>query len=140
MGFVPLVIGACVIIFGLTLVFSQGQIGMGGFLGFLSPNNLALFTFGASGAIPIFQFDRWWTVLSAGWLHGGLLHIFLNMMALRQLAPAAADLYGPGRMTIIYVVGSIAGFALSSVTAQLIPPLVIIPRLLVIAGSQFTVG
>src|SRR5687768_12090624 len=61
LGFVPFVIGTCAVIYALTLVFSQGQIGMGGFLGFLSPNNLALFTFGASGAIPIFQFDRWWT-------------------------------------------------------------------------------
>ena len=34
-----------------------------------------LFLFGASGAIPVFGFGRWWTVLSAGWLHAGLLHI-----------------------------------------------------------------
>ena len=53
-------------------------------------------------------------MLSAGWLHGGLLHIFMNMMAVRQLAPAIAELYGPGRMVIIYTVGGAAGFALSS--------------------------
>ncbi len=140
LGFVPFVMGTCVVVYGLMFVFSQGQVGTGGLFSLFSPSQEALFLFGASGSIPVFAAGRWWTVLSAGWLHGGLLHIFLNMMALRQLAPAAADLYGPGRMTIIYVAGSIAGFALSSITAALIPPLVIIPRLLVISGSQFTVG
>ncbi len=42
--------------------------------------------------MPVFGIGRWWTVLSAGWLHGGLLHILFNMMAVRQLAPAIADL------------------------------------------------
>jgi rhomboid protease GluP len=138
LGFVPFAIGACAIIFALTLVFSQGQIGMGGFLGFLSPNNLALFTFGASGAIPIFQFDRWWTVLSAGWLHGGLMHIFFNMYALRVLAPATSELYGPGRMVIIYVTSSVAGFALSSFAGEFIPRLNFL--IFSFGGSDFTVG
>ena len=55
-----------------------------------------LFRFGASGAIPVFRFDRWWTIFSAGWLHGGLLHIFFNMLWVRQLAPETAELYGAG--------------------------------------------
>ena len=46
--------------------------------------------------------DRWWTVLSAGWLHGSLLHIIFNMMWVRDLGPVVADMYGPGRMVIIY--------------------------------------
>jgi rhomboid protease GluP len=138
MGFVPFVIGACAIIFGLTLVASQGQIGMGGLLGLLSPSNAALFAFGASGSLPVVGAGRWWTVLSAGWLHGGLLHIFFNMYALRHLAPATADLYGPGRMVVIYVASSVAGFALSSFAAVFIPRI----NLLFISfgGSQFTVG
>jgi len=73
-------------------------------------------------------------VLSAGWLHAGLLHILFNMMAARQLAPAIANLYGAGRMVIIYVIGGVAGFALSSVAGQFIPPIFIL------RGGQFTVG
>ena len=64
---------------------------MGGLFSMLSPSSRALFLFGASGALPVFAGGRWWTILSAGWLHGGLLHIFMNMMALRQLAPAVAE-------------------------------------------------
>ena len=38
---------------------------------FLSPGVPSLFLFGASGALPVFGYGRWWTPLSAGWLHGG---------------------------------------------------------------------
>jgi rhomboid protease GluP len=93
-----------------------------------------MFIFGASGALPVFQFDRWWTVLSAGWLHAGPLHIFFNMLAARQLAPAVADLFGPGRMIIVYIAGSVAGFTLSSLAGAFIP------RLPLIGGGSFTVG
>ena len=41
-------------------------------------------------------FGRWWTILSAAWLHGGVLHILFNMLWVRQLGPATADIYGPG--------------------------------------------
>src|SRR5262245_41439274 len=109
LGFVPFVIGTCVIVWILTLLAS-GNIGMGGLFSMLSPNGLALFAFGASGAVPVFQYGRWWTVLSASWLHAGILHILFNMMAVRQLAPGIADLYGPGRTVIIYTAGSVFGF------------------------------
>ena len=134
MGFVPFVIGACVVMYALTLVASRGNIGMGGLFTLFSPSRQSLFLFGASGAIPVFVADRWWTVLSAAWLHGGALHILFNMMWVRQLAPATADLYGPGRMVIIYTVASIAGFALSSLAGAYLPDLIFL------RGGQFTVG
>jgi rhomboid protease GluP len=134
MGFVPFVIGTCAVLFVLTLVASQGNIGMGGLFSLFSPSQTALFLFGASGAIPVFRLDRWWTVLSAGWLHGGALHILFNMMWVRQLAPATADLYGPGRMVIIYTAAGVAGFALSSFAGAYLP------NLFFLRGGQFTVG
>jgi membrane associated rhomboid family serine protease len=134
LGFVPFVTGTCVVLYGLTLVFSAGNVGMGGLLSILSPSNRAVFLFGASGAIPVFSAGRWWTILSASWLHGGLLHIFMNMMAVRQLAPAIADVFGPGRMVIIYTVSGAAGFALSSFAGAFLPAL---PFL---SGGQFTLG
>jgi len=66
MGFVPFVIGTCVLVYVLTLLASGGNIGMRGAFSFLSPNLEASFLFGASGSVPVFQFGRWWTVLSAG--------------------------------------------------------------------------
>jgi len=133
LGFVPFVIGTCATLYVLTLIASRGNIGMGG-LGFFSPSPQALFLFGASGAVPVFLAGRWWTVLSAAWLHAGILHILFNMMAVRQLAPVTADLYGPGRTVIIYTAGAVLGFALSSFAGAYIPPL------LFLRGGSFTVG
>jgi rhomboid protease GluP len=126
LGFVPFVLGACIVAYALTLVATvvlfQEPINSQGIFGFGAPGTGAMLLFGASGPVPVFGAYRWWTVLSASWLHWGILHIFMNMMAVRQLAPGVADLYGPGRMIIIYVVAGIAGFTLSSV-AILLPPL-----------------
>ncbi|MBL8143771.1 MAG: rhomboid family intramembrane serine protease [Acidobacteria bacterium] len=134
LGFVPLVVGGCVILFGLTLIASRGAIGMRGLFSLFSPSSEALFLFGASGAVPVFGAGRWWTVLSAGWLHGGALHIFFNMLWVRQLAPATAELYGPGRMVIIYTLAGVMGFVLSSFAGAFIPDI------LFLRGGRFTVG
>ena len=123
LGFVPFIIGTCVIVYVLTLIASKGMLSQGGALSFLGPDPRALLLFGESGAVPIFIYHRWWTVLSAAWLHAGLLHILFNMMAVRQLGPPTAEFYGPGRTVIIYTAGSIAGFALSSCAALFLPAL-----------------
>ena len=80
----------------------------------LSPASGVQVLLGASGAEPVFVYGRWWTVLSAAWLHGGVLHILFNMLWVRQLGPATAEIYGPGRMVIIYAVAGAVGFTLSS--------------------------
>ena len=69
---------------------------------FSSPNGRVLQMFGASGAFPVFFRGDWWTVLSASWLHGSLLHILFNMMWVRELGPATSDIIGPSRTIIIY--------------------------------------
>jgi rhomboid protease GluP len=100
----------------------------------LAPSPRMQFIFGASGAYPVFLHGRWWTILSAGWLHGGLLHIFFNLLWVRQLAPETAELYGPGRTVVIYTLASACGFAISSIMG------VVLPGLPVIGGAYMTVG
>jgi rhomboid protease GluP len=115
LGFVPFVTGACIVVYALTLLFSPSGVRMGGGLfTLLSPDSCGMAMFGASGAYPVYGLGRWWTVISASWLHGGLLHIFFNMLWIRQLAPEVGELYGPGRMVIIYTVAGVVGFAASS--------------------------
>ena len=133
LGFVPFIMGTCILAFVASLLLSRG-LASGNPLNLLSPDSRALLALGASGAIPVFGMGRWWTVLSASWLHGGLLHIFFNLMWVRQLAPATAELYGPGRSVIIYTLAGIAGFALSSFAGAYLPDLFIL------RGGQFTVG
>lgn len=114
LGFTKVVMGACVLLYAASLLLDPSGIRMSGFFSFLSPSPQSVFVLGSSGAVPVFQYGRWWTVLSAGWLHGGILHIFFNLYWVRLLAPPVARLHGPGRMVIVYVVGSTVGFVLSS--------------------------
>ena len=70
--------------------------------------------FGATGAYPVFELGRWWTLLSSGWLHGDLLHIAFNLVWVRYLAPKVARAFGPGRLVIIYTVAIVISSLLSS--------------------------
>jgi rhomboid protease GluP len=121
-GFVQAVIGGTVLLYLLGLVVDPENIGKGGLFSLLAPSNEALLRFGASGALPVFTLGRWWTVLSAGWLHGGLLHIGFNVYWVRFLAPEAAELYGPARMVVIYTLSSAIGFLTSSFGNHLVSP------------------
>jgi rhomboid protease GluP len=132
MGFVPVVMWGCGALFLATLASDSGRIGTSGILGMLSPSSASLFLFGASGAVPVFGYGRWWTVLSAAWLHGGILHIVFNMMGVRNLAPATAHLYGAARTVIIYTVAAITGFLASSTVGAFAPQ--------ALGGARFTVG
>ena len=83
--------------------------------GFLSPDRQSLFVLGATGTIPIKALHRWWTLVSANYLHGGILHILFNMYALKQLGAFVLQEYGPYRAFVIYTVGGIFGFWVSYV-------------------------
>jgi rhomboid protease GluP len=132
MGFVQVVIGGCVFLYLAMLAVDPGGIRMGGLFSIGAPSQEALLRFGASGGVPVFGYGHWWTVLSAGWLHAGLLHIGFNLYWVRFLAPETAELYGPARMVILYSISSITGFLLSSAMAFVNLPL--------LHGAMLTVG
>jgi rhomboid protease GluP len=136
MGFQWLVMWACGGLFLATLVSSpEGfQVG-GGLFSLLAPDSTSLLVYGASGSVPVFQLGRVWTVLSASWLHGGVLHILFNMMALRTLIPTVAHFYGPARTVILYVCAGVVAFTASSCAAQY---LTFMPRFL--SGGHLTIG
>jgi len=122
--FRQMVVGACVTLWVVTLLISGGpQAESGSGLSMLSPSATVLIVFGASGALPVFGVGRWWTVLSAGWLHAGLLHVAMNMYWVWQMGPAMTELFGTSRTVIIYTTGGIAGFALSSIAGAYFPSL-----------------
>jgi len=92
-------------------------------LTFLSPSDTSLLLLGATGTMPIDKYHRLWTLVSASFLHGGILHIFFNMAALRQLAALVTREFGVYRMFIIYTVSGIIGYSISY-----------------LAGIAFTIG
>jgi len=137
LGFVKIVVFGCVALYAATLflTISIGEpIGMGSIFSMLGPGMRALVAFGASGEIPVFGMGRWWSFLSAGWLHAGLLHLGFNMMMVRQLGPPTADIYGAARMVIIYTIGGVVGFIFSTIAGY------VLPAMPIIGGGSFTIG
>ena len=135
-AFVQFVVVTCAVLYVASLAVDISSIQMGGLLNFLSPSRQGLFLFGASGAFPVFGLDRWWTVLSATWLHGGLIHIFFNMYWVKTIGPALIEFYGLGRMIIIYVVAGVSGFLITSTVGYMFP---FAPSLLS-GASDMTIG
>ncbi len=79
----------------------------------LTPSTDVLTFLGASGRLPIIRFNAWGSLITANWLHGGLLHILFNMLALRTVAPLVIQEFGIFRMFSIYTLTGVAGFLLS---------------------------
>jgi rhomboid protease GluP len=108
---IPAILYANVGMFALSLLIHPLKTGLSlNPLTFLSPETQSLILLGATGTIPIHQLGRWWTLISANYLHGSILHIFFNMMALRQIAPLILLQFGGSRMIILYTLSGIAGF------------------------------
>lgn len=138
LGFVTLVVWGCCAIYAATLVVTVvagGNIMSGNIFSMLGPDPSVTLLFGSSGAVPMFGYGRWWTPLSASWLHAGALHILFNLMAMRQLGPATAEMYGAGRMVIIYTIAGVLGFLASSLAGYYLR--MPIPFL---RGASFTLG
>lgn len=118
------IIGVNALMYLLSLVLSSRGLRLtANPLTFLSPDSQGLLVLGATGAIPIDRFHHWWTLVSASYLHGGLLHIMFNMLALRQISPLVISEYGTHRMIAIYTLSGVCGFLISY-----------------LAGINFTIG
>ena len=115
---VKALITANVLYFALSLVLSAG-----GPDGLLSPGQTSLMLLGATGTYPIDLFGRYWSLVSANFLHGGILHLIFNLMALKQIAPSVTGEYGASRMFTIYTLGGVLGYVVSY-----------------LAGVPFTIG
>jgi membrane associated rhomboid family serine protease len=105
---------ACVGLYVLSLVIDPaGAMRPRGPFEIFSPSNRALQMLGATGAFP-WAGGEWWTLFTAIYLHGGVLHILFNALWIRQLGPAVEELYGPARFFVIFTVAGVAGFVVSN--------------------------
>ena len=84
-----------------------------GLMQILAPSLEASIKLGVTGTRPV-TYGWWWTLITAIYLHGGLLHIFFNMMWVRQLGPVVEDLFGPFRLFAIFTIAGITGFIAST--------------------------
>jgi rhomboid protease GluP len=108
------VIAVCVALYVVALLLDpRGMFRMSGMFDILSPTSGALSVLGMTGAFALAQ-GRWWTVLTAIFLHGSLLHLLFNMVITRQYLPNVIELYGAPRAWLIFVVAGVVGFVMSN--------------------------
>jgi rhomboid protease GluP len=105
---------ANLIMFGVEWMAVAAQ-GRGGGLSILwGVGGEATYRLGMSAPYAIYVQHQWYRLITAMFLHGGLIHIGFNMMSLMQLGPALEELYGSGRYFFLYVVTGEVGFLASS--------------------------
>jgi rhomboid protease GluP len=107
------VTAVCAAAYLASLALAPGALGRPrGTFDIAAPAMSALDLLGMTGSYALSQ-GRWWTLVTAIYLHAGLLHILFNMLWVNQLSPAVEAAFGRARLVIIFTAGGVAGFALS---------------------------
>ncbi len=62
---------------------------------------------------PLIHAGQYWRLITAGFLHGGFMHIFLNSWSLFILVREVEQFYGTSRVIVAYVFSTFTGFLCS---------------------------
>ena len=116
------ILALCCILYGVSFLATINRNGLaapGGGLGALfnigAVSNTILARMGLSAPFDLVQP---WRLVTAIFLHGGLLHIGFNMWVLMDLGPTLEEMYGSARFFFIFICTGVAGYVLSSVTGH----------------------
>jgi rhomboid protease GluP len=95
-----------VLMFGVSLIRSMKEGGGLGLFGGVS--GIELYRLGENTP---YDWPGWgpWRLITGTFLHGGLLHIGMNMFVLLDIAPVVEELYGSARFLFLYVACAIGG-------------------------------
>ena len=98
----------------LILLINVALYGASYWLGRSTCENLALWVLGGKSGPGILEEHEWWRLVTAGFLHGGLLHIAMNSWVLYDLGAQVEEVFATPRFLVIYFAGTIGGFYLSA--------------------------
>ena len=99
----------------VAMVLYSMKSGHGGIAGL---DGQTLLNFGAMYP-PYVQAGQWWRLITAGFLHGGIVHILMNSWVLFDLGAQTEEFYGTSRMLVIYFAATVGGFWASAHFAHL---------------------
>jgi len=106
---------ANLLMFGVEWMAAAAR-GQGGGLSILGGmGGEAAYRLGMSAPYGIYVQHQWYRLITAMFLHGGLIHIGFNMMSLMQLGPALEELYDSSRYFFLYIFTGAFGFLVSSI-------------------------
>jgi len=105
-------------LFAIQLMFTI-QAGTAGGFGILwRLDGISSYRLGAVFGPAVLLDHQFWRLITAMFLHGGLIHIGFNMMTLMQFGPAVEDLYGSPRFLFLYAVTGAVGNLFSSLAGH----------------------
>ncbi|MBE3582780.1 MAG: rhomboid family intramembrane serine protease [Limnochordaceae bacterium] len=78
------------------------------------PASGGLFALGAKFGPAIVLGHQYWRLVTAAFLHGGMLHLLLNTYALAYLGPPLEQVLGVDKFLLVYLAGGITGNAIST--------------------------
>lgn len=107
-------LGLNFLLFIVQLMFTM-QAGQAGGLNLLwHMDGVSAYRLGLNTGRLVFEDHEYWRFITAMFLHGGLIHIGFNMMALMQFGPALEELYGSPRFLFLYTFTGAFGFFVSA--------------------------
>jgi rhomboid protease GluP len=80
----------------------------------IMPTSQQLMAWGANNAYSVLYDGQWWRIVTAMFVHGGALHIALNMWCLWNLGLLAEPLMGTFGLVAVYVLTGAAGNLLAT--------------------------
>ena len=105
---------------------------------------------GASAGLPLFQAGakfgpyihagQWWRLVTAGFLHGGILHLLMNSWVLFDLGAQTEESYGTSRYLVFYFVSTITGFYASYLWAPNTPSIGSSAGIFGLLGAMIALG
>ena len=109
-----ILIGICIVLYAITLLYDPvaAFTAPGGLMNIGSPRSDALYNFGMTGGYAWLH-GRYWTLITANFLHGSFLHLLFNIMWMRSLGEMATGLLGPARFFIVFILTGVGGFLTS---------------------------
>jgi rhomboid protease GluP len=103
-GFIPRANTSSIVVLAVNVIFFLGE--------YLTQQRL---TYAGIEYAPAVMAGQWWRLITAGFLHAGILHIAMNSYSLWILVTETEYFYGTSRLVVAYVVSTISGFALAAV-------------------------
>jgi rhomboid protease GluP len=137
-GLIPQAHFTTILILLINFGYFIGMLALSGSMTELS--NGALQALGVKYGPLIFQDHEYWRLVTAGFMHGGWIHILMNSWALYGLGAQTEQVYGTPRFLVLYFMGSVSGFYLSAVMNPLTPSLGASAGIMGLIGAMLAFG
>ncbi len=80
---------------------------------FMHPTSLQLYNWGATEPVAVLAYGDWWRIVTAMFVHAGIVHLATNMWCLWNLGLLGEPLIGPIGVFAAYILSGAAGNLLS---------------------------